>query len=221
MTVQTFITNILADYPNIFSNANTVIWLNRAKNELYKYAGLDTTITIETVAEQAEYDLDSTVEFEHIHYADIEISTGTYVRYTPKTWQERLTGYNFYRTTEGKIAFYPVPTTTGQDITIYYRKKPEDYVSTELTDEIELTEDGLIAAHDYVISMMCRANDDIDKANNYRSDYNSKLLELKQLKYKRAGKYPTTIDVMKRSGTNRRRDRMGKSVFNDIAPRGI
>jgi hypothetical protein len=101
---------------------------------------------------------------------------------------------------------------------VYYRKNPSDYSS--MTTDIDLREDGLMAANDYVISMMCRANDDIDKGNNFRADFNSKLQELKLLKYKQAGKYPTTKDINKRSGMNRRRDRMGTSLFNDIVPRG-
>jgi hypothetical protein len=223
LTVTAFITAIDADYPNVFTSAQKVAWLNRAKTELYKWAGLEASDTIATVADQDEYDIDPTIEFEQIHHVNMELSDGgRRVVLTPKARGEALTAYSYYKTTEGKIAIYPTPKIADLEITIYYTSKPADYASDAagLAVEIALTDDGLIAAQDYVISKMAMANDDIDKANNYRMDYNAKLVDLKMQKYKRIGKYPSTKDVMKHSQKYNRLARTGRGTNPYYVPTG-
>lgn len=221
LTVTAFITAIDADYPNAFTSAQKVAWLNRAKTELYKWAGIEAVETIATVAGTAEYDLNSAIEFEQIHFAEIETSAGgATVQLFPKARGEVADRRCYFKSAEGKISFYPTPATTGLDITLYFTKKPADYASDAagLAVEIELTDDGLIAAQDYVIAKMAMANDDIDKANNYRLDYNAKKMELMQLKYKRIGKYPTTRNMMKATQKTKRLNRIGHGDYSDLIP---
>lgn len=197
MTLLELKTDIDTRYPNAFTDAQKVVWINEGISVLSTDIGEIDTWIGETTADTALYALQDDMRFENIKSVIIDD-----VVYIAAGQNDSLVRPSYMLATEGYIAIYPEPATTGLEFSITYQVQPPD-VSDD-TDTIDLRTNYIPALKYYVLRIMAEVNDDIAKANNFGDSYNAELMRIKMDKYKMNGKYPTTQIVTKHSGKARR-----------------
>lgn len=206
VTLQDLITDIDDRYSNSFTDAQKIRWINTSLLDVYTYIAVDKISEVTTTADTAMYAFPDGCEAENVESMTISLSAETddnevaQRSLKPLNLNDPIEQYSWVVPKDGYFIVYPTPTATGQVIRIYHQVKPTTYTESDLATadlEDELNSDYFEAVKLHVLFIMCEANDDIMKANNYAFRYNEELKKLKHYEYKKAGKYPTTRDVMK------------------------
>lgn len=206
MTLLELRTDIDTRYPNAFTSEQKNVWINEGMGRLASDIGEVDTVLFETTSGIAIYPMESDMRIENVKSLSVNG-----VNYVAAEQNTELIRPSYMLATEGYIALFPEPKKTGLTISITYQKQPAD-VSND-ADKIELREKYLNALKYYVMRIIAEGNDDITKANNFGDEYNSEIIRIKMDKYKLNGKYPTTRDVMKPSGKNRRLSRTRSGYY--------
>ena len=172
MTLQEIL-NEIDTYTNVVSDAQKIIWINEALGLHYKKISKTEIYTMDTVANLALYALDDSIMFEEIYYLTIEDSSGDAVEYSKRVIQNYSYGYSFYEPYEGYVGIYPVPSTTGYEIIIYYINRPSKLTSSDLSTQLDYREEYMPMIIAYVQSKVAKTgnNPDVEMANNFVSDY--------------------------------------------------
>lgn len=206
LTLLELLTDIDKRYPNVFTTEDKTRWVNEGMEKLASEIGLVDTALIETTAGVAIYQMPYEIRMENIKTLVVNE-----VPHVAVGENSDLVRPSYMLATEGYFALYPEPTKTGLIIAITYQAQPA--VVEEDTDVIELRTKYISALKYYVMRIIAESNDDIAKANNFGDEYNSEIIRIKMDKYKLNGKYPTTRDVMKTSGKNRRLSRTRSGYY--------
>lgn len=211
-TVQQLIDKIDYLYPNSFTDAQKVDVMNDVQREIFRELQKEDFYEFTTIADQCFYTMPSNMSIEHIIYVGISSDTtitddSDFQEYTYAKQDETLTGYKYFDGLDGQIGIYPVPDTTGENARIRYYKRPGLMSTNSLTATPDLEEDWQKILVYGAISELASAGSspDIDVANNFTIKYNSLMQLISQARYERAPHYPSTKDVMKKTGYVRRR----------------
>lgn len=219
ITAETFLSDVDARYPNGFTEAQKIVWLNEGVRVLYGYMGVQDYAVISTVADQYIYSLPSGVEFDAIksvtmsYNAEVALTKASQAEYLPVFGDESLQPRSYFQPVEGKIGFYPCPEEAGMKVRIRYQKKGQD-VATRLSN-VEVRKDYLPALKFHVLRTIALSVSDISAANNFGQEYNSEMIRLRQNQYAKDGKYPTIRNVDKKPrGSERRRYISGRQIVD-------
>lgn len=218
MLVSAFLTGVDDMYPNGFTDAQKIGWMNEAIYKVYKDIGMDDYSDVTTVADQSIYAFPTYVEPELIKAMTVSLSSEDadelhYQRHlNPLALNDPLKVNGWAKVDEDYFIIYPEPTESGQVIRIYHQLKPPEYASTDTAEDLEdyLRRDYLLVLRYDVLHTMAVANDDIIKANNFGVLYNEEFLRVRRQKWQKAGKYPRTVDTMK---ANSRQRRYGRRIY--------
>ena len=211
-TIDNIIDDVDVRLPNVFTEAQKIGWINdeirKIKRELMTE---DTDSSLTTVADQVEYTLPTNIKIENIiepiYIAQDAVITSTTV-FKPYYFAKsnKVLAYGnydlgddvYFDFLDGKIGFYPTPTTTGLQIFINFYKTPATYTAT--TDVIELEDDWLDILKFSLMRTIAMSgnNPDIELANMYGVEYNNLMSSILHDKHERKPYYPVTKDVMKK-----------------------
>lgn len=207
--LEDLLLKIESRYPNVFSVTEKVDFINEAIVEIQKEIGVNAIETIPTEEEENIYELPEGVVVSNIIdiflvRGDMETPYASERRLERTRVNEPTRGYSWSLVEENKIRLYPIPQDDDQTIKIYYKKKTPQLQEYDMQEDLsEYIRDKYITAIIYyVLYIMAEANDDIIKANNYISRYNSDLTKLKLERWSDEGKFPRA-KIVDRNPNNR------------------
>lgn len=201
-TVSQLLTDIDRRMPNTFSQSDKIDWLNEVQTEAFREMAIRDILETDTIANVPFYnltDLDENIEFEMIKALTVDN-----IDYEPADITQEQRPNIFYKvldynnSEEPKIGIYPTPTVDGKKIRIFYERRPTPLSASNLNAIPDLKEDYQVILKYGVWIIMAEAMDDIVKANNYTLRYNAEMKKIKQERYEKMAKYPSTKDVMTR-----------------------
>lgn len=216
-TVQQLLTDIDIRFPNAISDEQKIYWMNRVQAEIFQDAKHEAPPYYFSLAESASfYELPSDCETEDIIKALMETSLASgefrLIPYREFASTDSVASSEvFYTTFNNAIYLNPVPTATtaGVKVYLYYYKSPAEINTSSLSSSPDLDKNYQDLLVYGVLAKVAQANLDVSMANNYISEYNTLLRRLQLEKLHKMPKYPSTKDVMPKSGAvSRRRDRI-------------
>jgi hypothetical protein len=195
-TIQEIIDDVDARMPNRFTDSNKVNWINSFQKKIFRQLKLPGIYRTETIAEQALYELPPSCGVDLIDDVVLEDNSLTY-----KHMDSEASG-TFYYIVDDMIGIYPEPEENGESITVFYKKRPVELSTDDMTAIPDLEEDyhELIKLHLFIT--MAKANEDPQLANAYTYDYDELFTQLKMDLIDREPGYTHTRDVFDSYGTD-------------------
>lgn len=193
-TVQKVIDVVQTVFPNPFSDATLINWINEAVNENYLWIMERKSSTILTVEDQEEYDIPSDCRFDSIKKVKVDD------RYYYPVIEDGYTSKGYYtyrRSDDDKLALYPIPSEDDLEIKLLYIQNPDEFTAT--TDPIPFIEATERVVIYYVCIEAAFAMQDDASSNNMTIKYNDALKAAKT-KAMRGVKLSRTRDVTRRIG---------------------
>ena len=206
-TLQQHLVDIDRRMPNTFNQQDKIDWMNEVQSEVFREIAIQEIIEFDTIANVPIYDLTDLTE--NIEFEMIKSITVDNKEYTPSDLNDDLRPYIFYKVLDynnvetPKIGIHPTPTKDGLKIRIFYDRRPSRLSSANLNAVPDLREDYQTILKYGVWIIMAETMDDIVKANNYTLRYNTEMKRIKQERFDKMAKYPSTTDVMPRRSRQR------------------
>jgi hypothetical protein len=199
-TVNQLLTDIDRRFPNTFSQADKIDWLNEVQDEVFREAAIHEILEIDTISDVPFYELRD--EDEIIEFEMVKVLTVDNKEYEPADITQDSRSNIFYKILDYNnseapmFGIYPTPTVDGKKIRIFYERRPTPLSVSNLNAIPDLKEDYQVILKYGVWIIIAEAMDDIVKANNYTLRYNAEMKKIKQERYEKMAKYPSTKDVM-------------------------
>lgn len=158
--------------PNAYQPADKVIWLNEVNNEFFDIVKIPMISKFDTVSNVSEYSLPSDVRTKNIDLVRVGL-----LQYRSMQNEDVLPAQNYWIFDDNmkKITLSPAPYRTDVMIVRYHRIATSTFVSSNL----QVTPDAPPEYHwVYTLGLCARiakAQDDINKANNYSAEYQNAL----------------------------------------------
>jgi Family of unknown function (DUF6682) len=180
------------------TTADIIRWINAAQTEIVlKNRILKAQSTTASVAAQSDYTFSSlsVLNIEHLHYKGVPlkylgfIEAQEYINNYDPNQDYSDTPYIWYEWGT-VIKLYPVPSVSGDTITLYYIQMPTDVVNT--TDTLAVPDIYFESLVQYVLSQAYEQDDDMNSASFKRQQMDVSLNTLSEdAMTAMRGRYPT------------------------------
>ena len=198
MAVYDTVAKVIAEvdrlFPNPYTDAEKMNWINDAIIENYLWTMEAKTETIATVADQSDYDIPSDCRFDSIKIVKVD---GEYHYPQIVDGYQNIQSRRYYQTDEEKLGINPAPQESGLDIFLKYIQKPALVSST--SDTIPFVEGTDHVVIYWVMIKAAFGMQDDASVNNYTIKYNDAVRAAK-LKVSRGVKLKRTRNVMTKIG---------------------
>lgn len=197
-TLQDFVDEVDALFPNQFTDAQKVNWLNNFQHQYFEWLTKEAVYEFTTVSSQEAYALPSTdVTFDLINSLYISESTVATISSTSVLQQYSLVGRDNYKAAycffqdEEEFSLYPIPTAEYPG-KMYYQARPTEFASTTMTATFNINEDWMDVLLFKVVSRCAQTGlfPNIDLANNYELQAAEVIKQCKQKKAKQKAQNP-------------------------------
>ena len=213
ITVRQIIADIDRRYPNTYTEADKISWINDTMRQIYNDIAVKDFYSFYTRKGQRVYTLPEDCDMRGIKSVEISEKAkkdesdnlGRLYELHFALRDKDMFAHSYYDAMNGLIGIYPEPKESGHKVNIYYDKRPK--MITSLDDYIQLDDQyvDLVKYNVIAIIAMSGHNPDIEVANEYILLYNNLVAEANQAKFEQQPQYPVVKDAMRALLKYRRR----------------
>ncbi|MCL2739828.1 MAG: hypothetical protein FWE47_01350 [Oscillospiraceae bacterium] len=186
MLIKEIIDDINVRYPNQYSEAQLIKWINQVTEDNWEDLATDEIYITELETGKSVYALPNTIDFSGITSVIVNEK-----EYTAKPLPDYKTNFVYFKESENKIALNPKPG-GGEEMFIFHLAKPSKVEN--VTDDLRIRPQFAEIIKNAIFIMIAKAAGEVDLANNYVGDFNASVEDARQRKVLYSAAYPKVRD---------------------------
>lgn len=178
LTLQQIMDQADALMENPFTTTKKVDWLNQINQEFFEIVKVPLATTLALIAAQTDYVMTSAVRARNIRSVMNGFTSYMSVQYGDGATAGRNTWS--YNDTTNTLSLSPAPAASGSGVIRYFARAATNFVPATLTATPDAPEEYHWLYVSGLAEKIAKASDDVAKANNFSTEYQSGLMIAQQ-----------------------------------------